>query len=185
MLLKSVVNDAETMYRQIYDNHAALISFLTEIHMPFPQALSVTAEFVINATLGRALQDDPLDLGRIHTLLETAKRENITLDSPGLSYALSGRINSLMQSFAAMPDDLENLQRMNLVFNMVNRLPFQVNLWKVQNLYYGLLQSLFSDLATKEAPESKLWAREFAALGEKLGIAVDSIAPSEPQLQAA
>jgi alpha-amylase/alpha-mannosidase (GH57 family) len=185
MLLKSVVNDAETMYRQIYENHAALISFLTEINMPFPMALSVTAEFVINAALRRALQDEPLDLGRIATLLETAKRENITLDAAGLSYVVSGRINSLMQSFAAMPEDLENLQRINQVFTMVNKLPFQIPLWKVQNLYYGLLQSLYPVLVERLAPESRLWVQEFAGLGEKLGIAVNPLPAGEPQLQVA
>jgi alpha-amylase/alpha-mannosidase (GH57 family) len=185
LLLKSVVDDAEAMYRQIYDSHAALISFLGDIRMPFPQALSVTAEFVLNAALRRAFQDDPLDLGRINTLLETARRENVALDAAGLSYVLTGRINSLMQAFAAMPEDLETLQRMNGVFTVINKLPFQVNLWKVQNLYYGMLQTLYPDVSTRQSPESRLWSQEFAELGEKLGVAPDSVVPCPPQLQAA
>ncbi|MGZ4813954.1 MAG: DUF3536 domain-containing protein [Terriglobales bacterium] len=184
-LLASVVDEAEGMYRQIYDNHASLMRFLTEIHMPFPQVLSVTSDFVINATLRRAFQEDPLNLGRIATMLETVRRENITLDAAGLSYALSGRINSLMQAFAAMPEDLETLQRMNEIFTLINSLPFQMNLWKVQNLFYGLMQTLPPRMEERQDPQSWLWLRQFAELGAKLGIAVDIPQPRDTRLVAA
>ena len=184
-LLHSVVDEAEGMYRQIHDNHASLIRFLTEIHMPFPQVLSVTSDFVMNAALRRAFEEDPLDLGRISTLLDTVRRENITLDAPGLSYALSGRINSLMQAFAAMPEDLPTLQRMNEIFTIINSLPFPVPLWKVQNLFYGLEQTLYPRMLDRTDPESRLWQRQFADLGGKLGIAVEAPVPREPQLVAA
>lgn len=181
-LLASVVDEAEAMYRQIHDNHAPLMSFLAEIHMPFPQVLSVTSDFVMNAALRRAFQDDPLDLGRISTLLETVRRENITLDAAGLSYALKGRINSLMQAFAAMPEDLGTLQRMNEIFSIINSLPFPVSLWKVQNLFYSLEQTLYPQMAENTDSESRLWLRQFAELGGKLGIAVEPPPVREQQL---
>ena len=183
--LTSVVDEAETMYRQIHDNHGSLMRFLTEIHMPFPQVLSVTSDFVMNAAIRRAFQDDPLDLGRISTLLDTVRRENITLDAAGLSYALSGRINSLMQAFAAMPEDLPTLQRMNEIFTIINSLPFALNLWKIQNLFYELKQSLYPRMLERHDSESRLWLRQFAELGGKLGIAVDIPVSQEPQLAAA
>jgi len=185
ILLASVVNEAEAMYRQVYDNHASLMRFLGEIHMPFPQVLSVTSDFVINAALRRAFQDDPLDLDRISTLLDTVRRENIKLDGPGLSYALGGRINSLMQAFAAMPEDLATLDRMQAVFSIIKGLPFQVPLVKVQNLFYGLLQTLFPRLAEGSDPESRLWVQKFADLGETIGIAVPVPAIPAPELAAA
>jgi hypothetical protein len=157
---------------------------LTEIHSPFPQVLSVTSDFVMNAALRRAFQEDPLDLGRIATMLETVRRENIALDGPGLSYTLSGRINSLMQAFAAMPEDLGTLHRMNEIFSLVNSLPFQMNLWKVQNLFYGLMQSLRERIEQHQDPQSQLWLREFSELGAKLGIAVEMPVPVEMSLVA-
>ena len=184
-LLASVVDEAEAMYRQIYDNHASLMRFLTEIHMRFPQVLSVTSDFVVNAALRRAFQEDPLDLGRISTLLDTVRRENITLDAAGLSYALSGRINSLMQAFAAMPEDLATLQRMNEIFSILNSLPFQINLWKVQNLFYGMDRTLRLQMEQRQDPQSRLWLRQFAELGAKLGIAVDIAELVQPKVVAA
>ena len=182
ILLRSVVDEAEAMYRQIHDNHASLMRFLTEIRMPFPQVLSVTSDFVMNAALQHAFQQEPLDLGRISTLLETVRRDNIAVDEAGLSYTLKGRINSLMQALAAIPEDLSTLQRMNEVFAMINSLPFPVNLWKVQNLYYQLKQTLYSSTAVRPDPQSRLWLREFADLGDKLGIAVDRLVVETPEL---
>jgi alpha-amylase/alpha-mannosidase (GH57 family) len=173
ILLSSVVNEAEAMYRQIHDNHAPLMRFLTDIRMPFPQVLSVTSDFVVNAALQHAFLDDPLNLGHINTLLETVRREQITLDAAGLSYTLRGRINSLMQAFAAMPEDIGTVQRMNDIFAMINSLPFPVNLWKAQNLYYELKQTLFPVISERLDRESRLWAHQFADLGGRLGIAID------------
>jgi alpha-amylase/alpha-mannosidase (GH57 family) len=170
VLLESVVNEAEAMYRQVYENHAPLIRFLGEASMPLPKVLSVTSEFVINAALRRAFENEPLDLDRIASLLDAARRERLNLDHAGLSYSLTGRINSLMQAFAAMPDDIETLERMNAVFDMVRSLPFQPNLWKVQNVYYELTQSLYPKVIGRGDRNSRDWAEQFERLGEKLGL---------------
>jgi len=181
MLLTSVVNEAEAMYRQIYDSHASLMRFLAEIHMPFPRVLSATSEFVVNASLKRAFEDEPLDLGRIASLLDAARRENLNLDVPGLSYALTGRINSLMQAFAAMPEDMETLERMNQIFTTIQSLPFRLNLWKVQNLYYGMTLTLYPQMAAKQDARSRQWVRLFTELGGKLGISLRSLPAPQPQ----
>jgi hypothetical protein len=173
ILLASVVNEAEAMYRQIYDNHASLMRFLSDIPMAFPKVLSVTSEFVINAALRRAFEDEPLDLGRIASLLDAARRENLNLDHAGLSYSLTGRVNSLMQAFAAMPEDTDTLVRMNAVFDMVRTLPFKPDLWKVQNLYYGATQTLYPRMAARADQYAQEWVRQFQQLGEKLGLAVE------------
>src|SRR6185369_11917289 len=167
--------------RQIYDSHASLMRFLAEIHMPFPRVLSATSEFVVNASLKRAFEDEPLDLGRIASLLDAARRENLNLDVPGLSYALTGRINSLMQAFAAMPEDMETLERMNQIFTTIQSLPFRLNLWKVQNLYYGMTLTLYPQMAAKQDARSRQWVRLFTELGGKLGISLRSLPAPQPQ----
>jgi hypothetical protein len=160
------------MYRQIYDNHASLMRFLSDIPMALPKVLSVTSEFVINAALRRAFEDESLDFGRIASLLDAARRENLNLDHAGLSYTLTGRVNSLMQAFAAMPEDSDTLSRMNVLFDMVRTMPFKPDLWKVQNLYYGLTQTLCLRMIERSDPNAQEWIRQFLQLGEKLGLSV-------------
>lgn len=181
MLLTSVVKEAEGMYRHIYESHASLMRFLGDIQMPYPRVLSVTAEFVVNSSLRRAFEEDPLDLARIASLLDTARRENIPLDIPGLSYALTGRINSLMQAFAAMPEDIETLERINAVFSIIHSMPFQLNLWKVQNLYYGLAHSLYPQIAARNERRDREWAHLFSDLGRKLGMSPEVVPAVQPE----
>jgi alpha-amylase/alpha-mannosidase (GH57 family) len=183
ILLQSVVDEAEAMYRQMYDSHASLMRFLSEMSIPLPKVLSVTSEFVVNASLRHAFEDEPLDLGRISALLDSARREKLSLDAAGLSYVLTGRLNSLMQAFAAMPEDTETLQRMNTVFEMVQSLPFQLDLWRTQNLYYGLTQSLYPQMATRQEESAQEWVRAFRQLGEKLGVALESAVQFDPQAE--
>jgi hypothetical protein len=90
-----------------------------------------------------------------------------------------------MQAFAAMPADLPTLERTNEIFALVNSLPFDLNLWKVQNLFYELKQTLYPRMCEGNDAESRLWLRKFADLGGKLGIAVEVPAPCEPELVAA
>jgi hypothetical protein len=69
-----------------------------------------------------------------------------------------------------VPDDIETLERMNAVFDMVRSLPFQPNLWKVQNVYYELTQALYPKVAARADRVSRDWAEQFERLGEKLGV---------------
>jgi hypothetical protein len=84
-----------------------------------------------------------------------------------------------------MPGDLITLQRMNEIFAILNSLPFPLNLWKVQNLFYELKQTLYPKICERTDAESRLWLRQFADLGAKLGIAVEVPAPCQPELVAA
>jgi len=51
-----------------------------------------------------------------------------------------------------------------------------VNLWKVQNTFYELLQSVYPEFKTKEDQgdeKARTWIRRFTALGEKLSVRLD------------
>jgi hypothetical protein len=57
----------------------------------------------------------------------------------------------------------------------VRTLPFEVDLWKLQNTFYQLLQNIYPEMANGEDEQSRRWARDFAALGEALGVNVGSL----------
>jgi alpha-amylase/alpha-mannosidase (GH57 family) len=180
-LLESVVGEAEAMYRQIYDNHASLMRFLADIHMPLPQVLSVTSEFVLNASLRRAFMEIPVDVGRISTLLDSARRENVELNGAELGYVLRTRLDALMQASLASAEDPETLRILNNIFVVVNALPFKVDLWRPQNIFYRMTESLLPLMAQRGTEASREWVRLFAELGGKLGITVE--VPVVPELE--
>jgi hypothetical protein len=174
-IMKNVLGEAEASYRGIYDTHAPLMRFLTELNMPLPRVLRLTAEFVINSALRRELSEAEMDRGRISGLLETARRDGVTLESEGLSYLLRKRMNSEMQALVNAPGNLERLRRIESAVQFVRTLPFEVDLWKVQNLYWEVLQTAYPALRESNEPSSREWTQRFAALGEALRIRLDYV----------
>ena len=171
-LLGSTMAEAEAAYRQIYENHAPLMGFLSGMGAPLPKMLHLTAEFVLNNSLRKEFMADELDLDRVRTLLDTAAREKIQWDEAWLGYALNKRFGRMADELALKPHE-NLLHRFNLAVDLVRSLPFEVDLGRVQNVYYQLLQHVYPVMAKDGDEASELWIREFAALGQKLGVCVD------------
>jgi hypothetical protein len=174
-ILGSTMDEAEAAYRQIYEHHAPLMGFLSDMGAPLPKMLHLTAEFVLNTALRKEFLADEIDLERIQGLLDTAAREKIQWDEAWLGYALKRRLSRMADELAVNPRE-ERLQRFNAAVGLVRTLPFEVNLAPVQNVFYQLLQTVYPAVAQEPDEASQRWVSEFAALGENLGVCVEPVA---------
>jgi len=172
ILLDSTLREAESSFRQLYEHHAPLMHFLGEMNTPLPKALHMTAEFVLNSSLRRAFEDEELDFERIRGLLDAARREGVQLDGAGLSYALHHSIDLMMERFEAEPAAFRHLERLESAVDLVRSLPFEVNLWKVQNRYYHMLQQVRPEVQARGGDQARVWLACFDSLGKKLSILV-------------
>ena len=179
-ILDSSLTEAESSFRQLYEDHAPLMRFLGEMGLPLPKVLRMTAEFVLNGSLRRAFEQEELDLDRIGMLLDTAKRESVALDADGLSYALRHTLDLVMTRFQEEPGNLERLQKAEAAIDFAGSLPFEVNLWKVQNLYYEMLERVRPEFQARADAEAETWLAHFDRLGEKLSIRVPQSVPEAP-----
>ncbi len=179
-IMNSLVTEAEASYRGMYDAHAPLMRFLNELNMPLPHVLRMTAEFVLNSALRREFAQEGFDLPRIQSLLDTARHDAIALDSAGLSFVLRNRLAAMMEELAANSRDHNKVEELERAVRLVRSLPFEVDLWKPQNIYYDLLQSVYPEVSSRDAEDSRLWTRHFTALGEQLGINVSAVQVSLP-----
>jgi alpha-amylase/alpha-mannosidase (GH57 family) len=168
-IVNSTLGEAESAYRQVYDQHAQLVTFLSELHMPLPGILRVTSDFVLDRAFRRALTDRDIDLERIRTLVETATRDHIHLDVPALQFALRERLNALVDQWALKPHDRDLLETVAAVVSLARVLPFEVDLWKVQNVYYRVLQEFSGALP---ADPCGTCLEHVLHLGEQLGVLV-------------
>ena len=171
-LLGSTMAEAEAAYAKIYENHAPLMGFISGMGAPLPKMLHLTAEFVLNTSLRKEFMADELDLERVQTLLDTAAREKIQWDEAWLGYALTKRFGRMADDLAIQPRE-DSLHRFNLAVDLVRSLPFEVDLRRVQNVYYQLLQHVYPVVLEEGDEASQLWISEFTALGHKLGVCVD------------
>ncbi|MEW6173271.1 MAG: DUF3536 domain-containing protein [Bacillota bacterium] len=170
-ILDSTLEEAETDYRRIYERQVELMRVLKELRIPQPKAFQTAAEFVVTSGLRRAFADETLDLEKIYALLGEAKLWEIKLDGEGLAFALEGNLERLAGMLSENPSDMDLIRRLDAVIEMVRTLPFEVNLWKIQNSFHTLLHTLYPEMQKRSEQgdeEARHWLGHFNSLGEKL-----------------
>ncbi len=179
MILTNTLQDAEASYHAIYEKHGGLMRFLKELDQPIPEVLRITTAFVLNTDLVRTFSRDPVDVVRISMLLELVKREGVRIDDAGVGFAAGNSLARLMRRFSRAPGNLELLQRADILAALLEMLPFPVNYWEAQNIYYQLLQDELPARARNRDEISMVWVKFFVSLGEKLRVSVPEIQPAE------
>jgi alpha-amylase/alpha-mannosidase (GH57 family) len=142
-ILAANLQEAESLYRQIYEPRAPLMRFITDLGIPLPKGFSAAAEFVLNNQLRATLEQASIDQKRVISLLQSARLEGVVLDTATLEFAYRQALERLAEEFSAEPG-LTTLERFYEAADALRHLPFSVELWKVQNLFYRLLERQYS-----------------------------------------
>ena len=183
--MKSTLSEAEAIYRQLYETHAPMMRFVSDLRAPLPKAFSMAAEFALNSSLRAAFEDvDNLDFTRINALFDEARANNVPLDGQTLGFALRKAIRHLSEQFLDDSDDLELMKNLETAAGLARNLPFEVNVWRSQNNYYQMLQKVYPERVEKalaDNPEAAEWVEHFVALGKNLSVKVEP--PMVPELQ--
>lgn len=173
MIMEPTLREAEAAYSSIYKHHAPLIRFLKGSGTPLPKVLSVAADLYLNAKLRRVLQGEGLDPEVVRPLLEEARLAGATLDAAALGLLLSSNIERLAEELLGQPDDVSLMEKLNKSAKLVQVLPFEVNLWKTQNICYNILHSCcldFKEKADSGDENAREWIRNSMVLAENFRI---------------
>jgi hypothetical protein len=173
VVLEATLEGAETRFRQIYEQNAPLMRFLARVGTAPPRALQTAAEFVLNTDIRRAVASDDPDLDRIRSLLEIVERERVSLDSSGLAYALESTLRGMMAKLGERPAELPILEKLESLVILVDTLPFEVDLSRIQNAYWDLLQRIYPEFKSRSDEEAREWVEAFTRLGELLSVRVE------------
>jgi hypothetical protein len=181
-ILQSTLAETETVYRQVYRNHAPLLRFLRDLgaplrllSVPLPKAVQTAVEFVLNLDLRRALEEDEIDPAIVRALLQEAGAWQVALDGAGLAYVLRGRIDRRAKAFRERPADPGRLERLGEAIDLALSMPFGVDLTRAQNIYYALAHAALAGVRARAAAgdnAAAAWVERFMALGEKLRVRV-------------
>jgi hypothetical protein len=175
LLLRTTLEEIEADYRQLYEHHTPLLRFLKEAGTPPPKALYTAAEFVLNAELHRAFENDDLEVSRIEHLLREAQLEGISLEGESLEYSISKALKRLANRLKADPNDFSVLQKLEQATALVSGLPLGVNLWEVQNICFGMLDNVYREYkarAEKGDEQAEKWLQSFRNIAESLAVRV-------------
>jgi alpha-amylase/alpha-mannosidase (GH57 family) len=169
LILGPRMAEAETAHVRLYDRNANLMRYLTSLQIPLPKAFRASAEFALNSHLRREFLSDAPTLEKIAPLIEEAKAVNVQLDVPTLEYALRNTLERMAEKLATSPADPQALSRFRAAVELACSLPFPVNLWQVQNLFYEQLRFPSRKSSTgKQKVLAPGLAADFAKLGETL-----------------
>jgi alpha-amylase/alpha-mannosidase (GH57 family) len=175
LILNSTLWDIESSLTTIYEDHASLLHFLSQAGLPKPPALTLAAGFAINAGLRRALETDPIDIAQMRSFLTLAKADKVPLETANLSYIADQRMKRAMVELQMSAGSLEMLDRALTLARNLAELPFDLNLWQAQNIWYEILGTASYALTSLSDEERPRWDKLFGELGSCLSIDCASI----------
>ncbi|MGO8756874.1 MAG: DUF3536 domain-containing protein [Terracidiphilus sp.] len=170
LILNSTLWDIENSLTTIYQDHASLLHYLSQAGLPKPPALTLAAGFAINAGLRRVLEIDPIDLALLRSYLAMAKADNVPLETATLSYIAGERMKRSMVELTMSAGSLEMLDRALVLARTLTELPFELNLWQAQNIWYEILRTSGYSLTALGSEDRPRWESEFNELGACLSI---------------
>ena len=178
LILNSTLWDIENSLTTIYEDHASLLHFLSQAGLPKPPALTLAAGFAINAGLRRGLESDPVDQAQLRSFLHLAKADDVPLETATLSFIADQRMKRAMVELQLSAGSLEMLDRALALGRMLVELPFELNLWQAQNIWYEILRTsayALTTLAEEDRPHGTRTSTSWA-------LACPSIARPSPAL---
>ncbi len=170
LILNSTLWDIENSLTTIYEDHASLLHYLSQAGLPKPPALTLAAGFAVNAGLRRALEADPIDQAQLRSFLSLAKADQVSMETATLSYIADQRMKRAMIELQMSSGSMEMLERALVLARTLIELPFELNLWQAQNIWYEIMRTSSYALTALPADDRPRWDRSFSDLGGCLTI---------------
>ncbi len=179
LILKSTLSEVEATLASIYENQASLLHFLSQAGLPRPEALTLAASFAIDAGLRRALENEPIDALQMRAYLEFAQSDQVPLNNSRLGYIADQKMKRAMLDLQSEVTDqteqVVTIENALLVARTLNELPFDLNLWQAQNIWYDV----WKHKPQPAVPDPEAWFKAFHDLGELLRISVQDLVMDE------
>jgi alpha-amylase/alpha-mannosidase (GH57 family) len=179
LILNSTLSDIENSLTTIYESHASLLHYLFSAGLPKPPALTLAAGFAINVWLRRALETDPIDQAQLRSYIDLAKVDQVQLDTATLSYIADERMKHAMIALQMSSGSVEMLDRALALARILVEMPFDLNLWQAQNIWYEILRTSNYALTALTADARPQWEKNFRDLGACLSIDYAAISAND------
>ncbi len=125
------------------------------------------------------LEGDPIDVAQMRSFLSLAKADQVPLETATLSYIADQRMKRAMVELQMSSGSLEMLDRALALARTITELPFDLNLWQAQNIWYEILRTSGNALTALTAEERPRWDKDFDELGACLTIDTEAMRAGE------
>jgi uncharacterized protein DUF3536 len=141
ILLQSALDDASALHRSFYREYSPLARFLTVMNIPLPDRFRVAIEFALHQDLQAALSQPDLEIAKVQPLLDQIRLSGAAVDEVNLEFAFRAVFEDIARRWRTSPGGPQSVKSMLRALDVLDALPFRVNLWTVQNLAYEVLRS--------------------------------------------
>ncbi len=178
LIIAGTLQEFEDKFVTLYENSKSLMAFVRETGMPVPQYFMNTAETVLNLKLQKIFLSDTAEMGRLKEEVNEINRWNVNLYNVVLEFIVRRRIENTMTALLEQPENAQLLTSLIQLIEAAELLPFEVNLWQAQNMFWTMLQSRAADLRSSEgvARERRSWCESVKNLGQRLFFNVPAVA---------
>ena len=141
LIIAEDVESVVSMLRKTISDSSELLSFLTSLAMPVPEAFRSTAEVVLNDELKRAFEADVLDLRFVTHRIGEGERWGAAVDTLFLRHAAMRRLERLFLLLEREPLDERTLGSIIELLSFLKKRGWEINLWDEQNTFAGIIAS--------------------------------------------
>jgi len=173
-VLESTVEESESAFRRLYQQHAPLMRFLGTLKIPLPMVFQSTAGTALNGMLRRALSDKGgpiIDVERVKSILEEARSSGVVLDSTSHEYSLRRRIEREAVEFSKSPKNIYRIEALIASASLQQFAPFHVYLSPAQTSAYQVMQGHYTKMVKRAQTGDAVaiqWVMRFEELGKLL-----------------
>ena len=151
ILLDSALEEASSLYRSFYREYGPLARFLTDIGVPIPNRFRVAIDFALHQDLQTALSREDVDVAKVKPLLDQIRRSGVSPEEVSLEFAFRQVVEKWALEWRDSPDDPHAREALGRVLDVLDLLPFQVNLWAVQNAAYEVVKRSGAQVSEQSA----------------------------------
>jgi len=174
-ILFSTLSENAESYARLYDSFKPLNEYLKEEGVAPPKLFLTIMEAVLNTRLLEEINKDKPDLHLIEILLSDVDLHSVSLDVETLGKFFEGGIENLALQITRNPKDLSLLESFESIVGLLVAMPLRMNLWKVQNLCFQMMNSVYGEIRKKSTQGDQFsmqWIARFDSLAHSLMIRV-------------
>lgn len=162
---------AQTYFREIYDDNYQLMTGISNIGMPIPDAYQNAVAFVLNRDLQNFFTpENNSSIRELRRVVAEFEKWQVSItQEDGLKLRINNYIFRSLHAITTKAEDQNLLVRMIRVLEAVRDLYLAVDYWKTQNLYFSRLQT-YEQEDWEDVPET--WKEAFLELGKLLRVKV-------------
>ncbi|MDP2653991.1 MAG: DUF3536 domain-containing protein [Candidatus Omnitrophota bacterium] len=167
-VLESTLSEIEKSMRQITEYHEPIIQVIKQLKMPLPKIIANTVVAMVDKDLLEVLGNDPVDFRRLEELVAEVKEWGLGIDHVTLGVVVRHRVNALMESWQASPDEIRPMETVEAILRSIKPLSFDLDLWEAQNIYFYVGNRILPELRDRRDAGDEQ-ARQSLDVLEKVG----------------